>query len=360
MTVNRIDRLRAKLVDRGLDGLLVSDPDNRRYLSGFTGSAGYLLITHDSALLATDFRYTEQASKQAPHFEISRISKADWLASLLTELDIPKLGFESSNVTVAAYTNLKETLANSTAKNRVHLTPTVDLIEPLRAVKSPDELALITKAVEIADQAYEEVSRTIEIGDTEETVAWRLELAMRERGAEAIAFDTIVAAGPNGAMAHHRADQTPILKGQPVVMDFGARYQGYCSDITRTICLGEPDEQFRKVYDTVLGAQLAASATVESGMTGEQADKLARNIIETAGHGEQFGHSLGHGIGLAVHEDPRVGPRATNVLENGTIFTVEPGIYIPGWGGVRIEDIVVMEDGRARTLTMANKHDTPF
>jgi Xaa-Pro aminopeptidase len=359
MTANRIDRLRAKLVDSQLDGVLISAAENRRYLSGFTGSSGYLLITHDKAILATDFRYTEQASKQSEKFEIFRISSADWLASLLAELNIPKLGFESSNVTVAAYTNLKETLATSTAKDRVQLIPMVDLVEPLRATKSLDELALITKAVEIADQAYEEISPTIEVGDTEESVAWRLERSMRERGAEAIAFDIIVAAGPNGAMAHHRADQTPILNGQPVVMDFGARYQGYCSDITRTICLGEPDETFRKVYDTVLGAQLTASATVEAGMTGEQADNLARNVIKAAGHGDQFGHSLGHGIGLAVHEDPRVGPRATNILENGTIFTVEPGIYIPGWGGVRIEDIVVMENGRARILTMANKRDNP-
>ena len=355
----RLEALRAALQEQELDGLLVSAPENRRYLSGFTGSAGNLLITQQDAVLTTDFRYTEQAANQAPDFRVVRISAAGWLPPLAKELGVRKLGFESAHMTVAGHTSLVKSLKDAAEGNGVELTATTELVEPQRAIKDPDELALITRAVEISDRAFEDVAPTIEVGETEQSVAWRLEKAMREGGAEALAFDIIVAAGPNGAMAHHRADDTPILEGQPVVMDFGAKYQGYCSDITRTICIGQPDETFRIVYDTVLGAQLAASATVEAQMTGEQADGLARSIIEKAGHGDKFGHSLGHGIGLAVHEDPRVGPRAGNTLLDGVVFTIEPGIYIPGWGGVRIEDIVVLENGRARTLTKAHKREDP-
>ena len=353
----RLDALRAALDEHQLDGILITAPENRRYLSGFTGSAGNLIVTRDDAVLATDFRYTEQAASQAPGFRVVRIGAPGWLPPLAKEMGVRKLGFESAHVTVAAHTALVKSLADADAG--VELTPTTELVEPQRALKDPDELALITRAVEISDRAFEQVAPTIQVGDTEQSVAWRLEMAMREGGAEALAFDIIVAAGPNGAMAHHRADDTPIQEGQPVVMDFGAKYQGYCSDITRTICIGTPDETFRVIYDTVLGAQMTASATVEAQMTGEQCDGLARSIIEKAGHGDKFGHSLGHGIGLAVHEDPRVGPRAANTLLDGAVFTIEPGIYIPGWGGVRIEDIVVLENGRARTLTKAHKREDP-
>ena len=353
----RLDALRAALQEHNLDGMFITAPENRRYLSGFTGSAGSLLVTQDDAVLATDFRYTEQAASQAPDFRVVRIAAAGWLPPLAKEMGVRRLGFESADVTVATHTAMVRSLQEGA--NGIELIATTDLVEPQRAVKDADELALITRAVEISDRAYEQVAPTIQVGDTEQSVAWRLEMAMREGDAEALAFDIIVAAGPNGAMAHHRADDTPIQEGQPVVMDFGAKYQGYCSDITRTICIGRPDEAFRRVYDTVLGAQLTASATVEAQMTGEQADGLARSIIEKAGHGDKFGHSLGHGIGLAVHEDPRVGPRAGNTLLDGSVFTIEPGIYIPGWGGVRIEDIVVLENGRARTLTKAHKREDP-
>ena len=353
----RLDALRAALQEHSLDGIMITAAENRRYLSGFTGSAGSLLVTQDDAVLATDFRYTEQAAAQAPDFRVARIAASGWLPPLVKAMGVRRLGFESADVTVATHTAMVKSLADG--GNGVELIATADLVEPQRAVKDADELALITRAVEISDRAYEQVAPTIKAGDTEKSVAWRLEMAMREGGAEALAFDIIVAAGPNGAMAHHRADDTPIQEGQPVVMDFGARYQGYNSDITRTICIGRPDETFRFVYDTVLGAQLTASATVEAQMTGEQADGLARSIIEKAGHGDKFGHSLGHGIGLAVHEDPRVGPRAGNTLLDGSVFTIEPGIYIPGWGGVRIEDIVVLENGRARTLTKAHKREDP-
>ncbi|MBI4336831.1 MAG: aminopeptidase P family protein [Chloroflexi bacterium] len=211
--------------------------------------------------------------------------------------------------------------------------------------------------MEIADQAFQQVASAIQVGETERSVAWRLEKAMRELGAEGLSFDIIVAAGPNAALPHHHPSERPIGAGEPVVIDFGSRYEGYCSDTTRTICLGPADDTFRKVYDIVLGAQLTAIATVQAGMTAGQADSIARDIIKQAGYGDNFGHSLGHGIGLAVHEYPRVGPKAEAALEEGMVFTIEPGIYVPGWGGVRIEDTVVLEKGKVRSLNTSSKSE---
>ena len=357
---DRVTRLRAAMVEAELEACLISVPENRRYLSGFTGSAGYLIIGRDDAVLATDFRYVEQAGKQCPDFRVHRIrGRFDWLPELAADLRVKRIGFESADLTVAAYNAITEAFQKASAKNGVTFTPTLSLVEPLRTTKEPGELALITRAVEIADAAIEAVTATIEVGETERSVAWRLEKHMREAGAEAIAFDTIVAAGANAALPHHRPSERAIAAGEPVVIDMGARYQGYNSDITRTICLGAPDETFRKVYDTVLGAQLTASATIQEGMSSGEADGIARAVIEEAGYGEQFGHSLGHGIGLAVHEHPRVGPNADDPMTEGTVFTIEPGIYLPGWGGVRIEDTVVMEGGQVRALTQAHKRENP-
>ena len=199
---------------------------------------------------------------------------------------------------------------------------------------------------------------TIRPGQTEQQIAWKLEWAMRELGAEALAFDTIVAAGPNAARPHHHPTDYSLQAGDVLYIDMGARYQGYNSDMTRAFSVGRPrDELFRKVYDTVLAAQQRAEETIRTGMTGEEADGIARKVIEEAGYGETFGHSLGHGIGLAVHEWPRVSPRADGIIEDGMVFSVEPGIYITGWGGVRIEDLVVMEQGKPRILTQCPKEE---
>jgi Xaa-Pro aminopeptidase len=225
----------------------------------------------------------------------------------------------------------------------------------LRALKEPAEVEALQRAVEIADAAFESVSGTIEPGDTEAEVAWRIELAVREQGAESLSFDTIVGSGPNAALPHHRAAARAIQEGEPIVIDMGARFDGYCSDLTRTVVVGRSDGQFQKVYDTVLGAQLTAIESVTSGMTGREADRLARAVIEEAGFGELFGHSLGHGVGLEVHEAPSVAATSEGKLEDGMVFTIEPGVYIPGWGGVRIEDVVILENGRARVLSKAPK-----
>ena len=357
-TSDRLARLRAALEERRLDALLVSSDHNRRYLSGFTGSAGYLLVSDDDAVLATDFRYVEQAGQQAPGFRVERIgAKADWLPRLAGELGVGRIGFESQDMTVATHSALLNALREASDGERPRLFKTNDLIERIRAVKDPIELDLLQRAVDIADEALAEIAPTIQPGVTEEEVARRLERSMRERGAEGPSFETIVAAGPNGALPHHRADGTVIQDGQAVVIDMGALYNGYCSDLTRTVVVGSPDEKFKRVYGTVLRAQLAAEEAAGSGMPGQEVDAIARDIIKEAGHGEEFGHSLGHGVGLAVHEFPHVGPRAEDVIEDGMVLTIEPGIYLSGWGGVRIEDMVVMENGRARVMSGSKKLD---
>ncbi len=351
----RLDKLRARFQGMGLDAILISSPENRRYLSGFTGSAGYLLISQKEAVLCTDFRYIEQAETQATEFQIERIKgTVEWLPKLCVKLDATTVGFEGSDLTVNTYQSLVNAIKDA-GGNDLSLKATNGLVEKIRAIKDEEELRLLTRAVEIADKAIDEITLSIEPGQTEAQVAWKLEKAMRDKGAESLSFDIIVGAGPNGALPHHRAADVPIQEGQPVVIDMGAKYKGYCSDLTRTIFIGEPDDTFRKVYDLVLGAQLIAEATVEAGMTTSDVDKLARDVITEAGFGENFGHGLGHGVGLAIHEYPGIGPKSTAVMENGMVFTVEPGIYISGWGGVRIEDVAVLENGRARVLSKARK-----
>lgn len=354
----KLKNLRQKLAEDelGLDAILISSPENRRYMSGFTGSAGWLLISRHDATLATDFRYVEQATQQSPDFRIHRTAPGlGWFPEWTAEQGVKRIGFESDDVTISLHNAFRKAADESETTNHPELIPTSGIVEQLRVYKDADELALLAKAIEIADEALDEVGPRIEPGITEEAVAWELEKAMRERGAEMISFDTIVGAGANGALPHHRADDTVIKRNDAIVIDMGAKYEGYCSDLTRTIFVGEPDAKFRRIYDIVLQAQLAAEERVRAGMTGEEADAIARDIIAEAGHADDFGHSLGHGVGLAVHEFPRVGPRAEDVLQDGMVFTIEPGIYLPGWGGVRIEDIVVMENGRARVISKAKK-----
>ena len=356
---NRIQKLRAKLAEKDLGAILISTPENRRYLSGFTGSAGYLVITSDHAFLATDFRYMEQAAKQSPDFEIVKIGDDwSWLRELLEAPGSRSLAFESGHLTVSTYRQIADAFQSNRADGHIGksgLIGTKGVVEGLRAVKDTDELAQVRRAIDIADETIEKVAHSVQPGETEREVAWHLEKTMRELGADSISFDIIVAAGPNGAMPHHRPTDQAIVPGEPIVIDMGAKAGGYCSDITRTVCAGEPDETFRKIYDIVLGAQLTAISTVRPGMTGRQADELSRVVIAEAGYGEYFGHSLGHGIGLAVHEYPGVGPKSDHLLEEGMVFTIEPGIYVSGWGGVRIEDMVILEKDGAKVLTNAPK-----
>jgi len=352
---NRLQKLRQKLVDNELDGIFVSQPENRYYLSGFDGSAGFLLITDKDTILATDFRYLEQSEKQAPDYTVFRISSdlATWFPEVVADAHITRLGFEAEHITFAMYRRLTESL--SKASSRVKLVTTDNLVESLRAIKEPEEIELITKAIEISDRAIEYIKDIIHDGMSEQEIAWEIEKFMRENGSQSLPFDVIVASGRNSALPHAKPSPRAVQPVEPIVIDIGAKVNGYVSDLSRTICLGTPDKTFNKVYDIVLGAQLAAIAMIKENMTGEEADSLARVIIEEAGYGEAFGHSLGHGIGLMPHESPRLGPNSSDRLVNGMVFTVEPGIYLPGWGGVRIEDVVIMENGKLRVIGKAKK-----
>ncbi len=352
---NRLQKLRHRLAEDDIEAIFISQSENRYYLSGFDGSSGFLLITPQNTVLATDFRYLEQAKGQAPDYEIFQITGdlVDWFPRLVAELNLRRLGFEAGHITFAMYRQLTDIL--NKAQSQLKLIPTDGLVESLRAIKEPGEIELITKAVAISDNAMEYIDDIIHIGVSEKEVAWEIEKFMRENGSQTIPFDIIVASGPNSALPHAKPSSRAIHSGEPVIIDIGARVGGYSSDLSRTICLGNPDDTFNKVYDTVLGAQLAALAIISEGMTGGQIDNVARTVIQQVGYGEAFGHSLGHGVGLAPHELPRLSPNSLENLVDGMVFTVEPGIYLSGWGGVRIEDVVVMESGKARVISKARK-----
>jgi len=359
-TAGRIAKLRERLDERGLGALLVSQPSNRRYLSGFTGSAGYLLISGSETLIATDFRYFEQAAAQAPDFRLQPIagpSFEPWLPGLLGGLGGKKVGFEAAHLPYATFQQMSAVARALPEGERPRLVATTDVVEGLRAIKEPAEIDAIQAAVDLADAAFARFIERVEPDWTEKQAAWEIEKHMREHGGEAAAFETIVAAGPWSAMPHAYPRDEPLGEGRPIVIDMGVRLDGYCSDLTRTIVLGRPDGEFRRIYDIVLGAQLTAIELIRAGMTGEQAHLLAERFIAEANYGENFGHGLGHGVGLEVHEKPRLGRSSEDVLADGMVTSVEPGIYLSGWGGVRIEDLAVVEKGRLRILSRAPKFE---
>ncbi len=357
-TVGRVARLRDRLAEQGLDALLISHPQNRRYLSGFTGSAGYLLITTDATTIAVDFRYFDQVAQQAPNFRLHPITSSEletWLPGLFAGLGGKEVGIESEHLSYAAYKQFTKTVGDLPQADRPRLVATTGIVEKLRATKEPGELAAIQAAVDLGDAAFAHLSERLEPGWTEKEAAWEIEKYIREHGGDAVSFETIVAGGDWSALPHAYPRDRRLQEGEAIVIDMGVRLDGYCSDLTRTLFLGKPDNQFRRVYDIVLAAQLAAEELIEAGMTGEQAHLLAHRVISEAGYGEEFGHGLGHGVGLEVHEAPRLGRNSSDVLTDGMVVTIEPGIYIKGWGGVRIEDLTVMENGRLRVLTRAPK-----
>ena len=355
---DRLTKLQEKLAEFEVDGILITNPENRYYISGFSGSAGYLFITPDAAYLNTDFRYIEQATNQAPSFEIIKIdSELKWFIDLLIKHRINTLGFESEDLSFAGYSRFSEILEKNKLNKIVNLKPLNASIVNIRAVKYMDEIDILKEAIRISDEAMNTIAPTIRAGISEREVALKLENKMRELGAEGPSFDTIVGSGPNAALPHHRAGDRIIQKGESNVIDMGAKYQGYCSDLTRTFCVGKPDETFRKVYDTVFTAQQTAISLLQQEMTGTDCDDIARKVIEEAGFGDKFGHSLGHGVGLDVHEYPRVSPNSPDILINNMVFTIEPGIYIPGWGGVRIEDIVTLQNNKAEVLSAATRNE---
>lgn len=332
-----------------VDAYIVIRPENGRYLSGFTGGEATLYISLERACLLTDFRYIEQAKAQSPDFEIID-SGQDHFASL-AEIGqkVRRVGFEGDYVTYVDYGKLKD------AFSQAELLSLPNLVSHLRSVKDESEIELIRQAVKIADDAFAEVLKTIEIGQREEEIGLSLEFSMRRAGASGASFDFIIASGVRSALPHGTASSKRAQSGEFLTMDFGAIYQGYCSDITRTIFLGEPEDKHREVYDIVLAAQKAGIDAVIPGRTGKEVDAVARKLIEEAGYGEYFGHGLGHSVGLAIHEGPNLNKREDRVLEPGMVVTVEPGIYIPDWGGVRIEDIVLVTEKGCEVLTQAPK-----
>jgi Xaa-Pro aminopeptidase len=343
----RGDRLAELVAERELDCFLVTDLVNVTYLTGFGGTNGACVCGAEQRVFLTDFRYTERAEAEVEGWNVVTVTD-DWLGGIAERLS-GRTGFEDHHMAVRTLKRLEEKLPDG-----VELEGAGGTVEKLRRVKDGAELAAIAAAAELADEIWRFALERGLAGRTELDVARAAEARMRELGAEP-SFPTIVAAGPNGALPHAEPGEREIGRGELVVFDMGAKLDGYCSDGTRTFATGEPGKEARAVYATVLEAQEAALAAVEAGAKAEDVDGIARELIAAAGHGERFGHGLGHGVGLEVHEEPRVSQRSEDVLAAGEVVTVEPGIYLPGQLGVRIEDLVVVTDDGYRNLSSLPK-----
>jgi Xaa-Pro aminopeptidase len=340
----RTDRLVGLLDERGLDCLLVTNLVNVRYLTGFTGTNGACIVSGDERLFLTDFRYVEQASSQVRGYE--RVEAGRDLVGDLAGRLRGRAGFDDAHVTVDVHRKLGEKIDEA-----VELVAAAGLVEGLREVKDELEVAAIRAATVIADEAYEELRELGLAGRTEREVARSLMRSVEDRGAEGPSFPAIVAAGAHGAMPHAVPRDVEIARGTLVVIDMGARVDGYCSDCTRTLATGPLDDAALEIYELVRRAQEESLRAVRAGASCQGVDAVARDIIEAAGHGEHFGHGLGHGVGLDVHEGPRLGKAAKGELRAGNVVSVEPGVYVPGKVGVRIEDLVVVRDGGPEVLT---------
>jgi Xaa-Pro aminopeptidase len=349
---DRLVRLRAELAKQQLDGVLITQGNNIRYLSGFTSFECLLIITANANILITDSRYWEQVARQSPDFTLVKITETakSALAATVTNLGIKRLAFESHNLTVKTYTEYKQALDPS-----IEWVPVSSLVEDLRVIKDAGELSLIKEAVRVADEAMAHLMGWLKPGVSEIEIAWEVEAFMRTHGAEALSFDPITAIGENGAMAHAIPSPRKLHSGEMLVVDIGAQYEGYCSDITRSFCLGSADEKYLQAWNLVLLAQQTAEAGICAGMPGCEGDALARKVIVDAGYGDKFGHGLGHGVGLEIHEGPRISRLATEALPAMSVVTIEPGIYEVGWGGIRIEDTVVLTDTGCTILTQSPK-----
>ena len=352
MYKNRLNHLREFLRDKGLDGVVISKLENLHYFSGFTGDDSMLVIGMNSAQLITDFRYIEQAEKEAPDFQIRKQEKGllRRVGELINEEGLQKVGFEGSNLCFDWHGKIAQLLHDADFTTSVSL-------DSLRQIKSAEELACIRKAMAIGDEAFAYILTYIRPGISENDVAAALENVMRAKGSQCPSFTTIVASGKRGSLPHGTATEKLINLGEFVTMDYGAVYNGYHSDITRTVCVGRADEKQHQIYDTVLQAQLIGIEAVKPGASGKDIDKLVRDYLDKEGYAKYFGHGLGHSLGLEIHEEPRLSPKSScDSLPVNTLITVEPGIYIPDWGGVRIEDTVLITDSGAEPLTSCPKN----
>lgn len=351
MTMERVERLRKLLGENSLEAILIASPYNRRYISGFTGTAGYAVITSSESYFLTDFRYREQASEQVKGFQVIEhgSSPFDEIRELLVKAGIRTLGFEQEHVSYSEFVQWGKTFGS------IELKPAAGLVEKLRIIKDESELQVMQEAADLADRTFKHILGVLSTGMKETDVALEMEVFMRSHGATSSSFDTIVASGERSALPHGVASSRVIKNNEFVKLDFGAYYNGYCSDITRTVVIGKPIDKHKEIYDIVLEAQLHALEHIRPGMTGQQADALCRDIITKYGYGDNFGHGTGHGLGMEIHEAPRLSKLSDTILTPGMTVTVEPGIYVPGFGGVRIEDDIVITESGIKILTSSPK-----
>ena len=352
--MNHFDKIALALPAAGLDGVLLTGEYNRFYASGFatTGTDGVALVTTEGNFYFTDSRYIEAAENTVENAAIALADRGKgyvaWLGEALALTGARRIGFEDETMTVADHERYRKNL-------QAELVPASALLHALRAQKDARELERMEQAQRIAEKALEQILTEIRPGVTEKEISARLQYHMLCFGAEKMSFDPIVAGGPNGSMPHAVPTDRPVQSGEFVTMDFGCVYGGYCSDMTRTVCVGKPTEEMERVYETVLKAQLAGIAAARAGVTGAEIDGAAREVIRQTGYGDYFGHSFGHSVGVEIHESPNASPGNHEPMPAGAVVSAEPGIYLPGRFGVRIEDVIVLEEGGCRDITKADK-----
>lgn len=346
----RLKKLRELIVEKELSQLLVSNPQNVRYMSGFTGSNGTLLVGADDAILLTDFRYTVQAAEQAPAYETLDGGSEPRKLLIGRFADAGRIGFDDADMRVKSRAAWLEALPEG-----IEFVPADGIVEKLRMIKDDNEIDAIARAAMIGDSIYASLAENGLVGRNESEIAWQIEVMARERGASGLSFPSIVAAGSHGALPHAEPRDRKIEKGELVTLDLGVICHGYCSDCTRTFATGPISDSVKAGYELVLAAQLKGLEAITAGVESKAVDAAARDVIEAAGKGELFGHSTGHGVGIEVHELPTLSARSESTLEAGNVVTVEPGVYVPGEFGVRIEDLVVVSDDGPRVLTPFSK-----
>jgi Xaa-Pro aminopeptidase len=348
-----VDKLRERMVKEAVDGFLVTAFLNWKYISGFRGDAGALLVTDENAYLFTDSRYIEEAQKGTTGFTVRMTTvETDEIRSVVQAESLKRLAFEKEHVTYSTWEKFKERFEG------VELVGVAGWVEDLRMVKTPEEIACIEKAQEIADDAFPLLAGAIHVGSREIDLALELEFTMRKMGSEGLAFPIIAVAGERSSLPHGVPTENQVSDGDFLTLDFGAKHKGYCSDETRTLVVGRLDKKHEEIYNVVLEAQLAGLEAVKPDVKGMDVDAAGRKVIEEAGYGQYFGHGIGHGVGLNVHEGPAAGKKSETILQPGMVVTVEPGIYIPGFGGCRIEDLVLVTETGHRVLSSSPKELT--
>jgi Xaa-Pro aminopeptidase len=354
----RVLRLLEVLKKKSLSGIFISQSENRRYLSGFrprdpqlNESSGFLIIGKGLTILGTDPRFEGEAEKQAKGFYPFIYRKgleASWPEVGKSIKTMKKIAFEAHSLSYHTFQRLKKLIQSS--GDSISFLPTYQVVEELRARKDRREIAAIQRSLAITEEVFQQIIKTLQPGKTEKEIAWQLKDLIHKNGGEDQAFEPIVASGPNAALPHAEPTEREIKKGEPILFDFGTKWKGYCSDLSRTVILGRPPDRFKEIYTLVRSAQLYAEKGINPRLTTKGADSLARSVIEKGGYGKFFKHSLGHGVGLATHELPSLSPGKDDLLSSGMVVTIEPGIYLPGWGGVRLENMAVIQEKNAKIL----------